>query len=59
MLVQLDLRRLAGAEPGIMLSKYGAFSWFVPINSCRDPACRNMGRAVLRVYAVADRLAVE
>ncbi|ESY95474.1 hypothetical protein X741_07885 [Mesorhizobium sp. LNHC229A00] len=59
MLVQLDLRRLAGAEPGIMLGKYGAFSWFRPINSCRDPACRNMGRAVLRVYAVADCLAVE
>lgn len=52
----LQLRPLAGAEPGIMLGKYGAFSWFRPIKSCRDPACRNMGRAVLR-YGTPGRLA--
>lgn len=54
--LQLDVRPLAGAEPGIMLGKYGAFSWFRPIKSCRDPACRNMGRAVLR-YGTPGRLA--
>lgn len=52
----LQLRPLAGAEPGIMLGKYGAFSWFRPIKSCREPACRNMGRAVLR-YGTPGRLA--
>ncbi|ESZ12243.1 hypothetical protein X737_27955 [Mesorhizobium sp. L48C026A00] len=57
--LQLDLRPLAGAEPGIVLGKYGAVLLVCPIKSCSDPAGRNMGRAVLRVEAVADRLTIE
>lgn len=42
--LQLDLRPSAGAEPGIVLGKYGAVLLVCPIKSCSDPAGRNMGR---------------
>lgn len=47
--LQLDLRPSVGAEPGIMLGKYGVVLLVCPIKSRSDPACRNIGRAVLRV----------
>lgn len=43
--LQLNVRPLAGAEPGIMLGKYGAFSWFRPINSAETrPAATWVGQ---------------
>lgn len=43
--LQLDLRPLAGAEPGIKLGKYGAFSWFVLSNHAETrPAATWVGQ---------------
>lgn len=57
--LQLDVRPLAGAEPGIMLGKYGAFSWFVLSNHAETrPAATWVGQFFGMALRVASRRVV-